>query len=154
MVRSFNLSNYKNSIWRGREYAHLRYKKTETIPVEGTVVWWWQILNFFSDFSPSTIYANQSSFSIILFLGSPFFLQRRSVLGFYVFLFFFIFFILYNKRVWVFLRLSQNDAPHGIFNKKLYTWKCVFQMQRNFKELTLHVSNFKGVIFANVSTPR
>ena len=125
MVRSFNLSNYKNSIWRGREYAHLRYKKTETIPVEGMVVWWWQILNFFSDFSPSTIYACWSSFSIILFLGSPFFLQRRSVLGFYV-----VVFVFFNKRVWVFLRLSQNDAPHSIFNEKLYTRKWVFQMHQ------------------------
>ena len=122
MVRSFNLSNYKNSIWRGREYAHLRYKKTETIPMECTVVWWWQILNFFSDFSPSFSFC--------------------SVGLFWVFMLFFFFFL--NKQVWVFLRLSQNDAPHGIFNKKLYTWKCVFQMQRNFKELTLHVSDFKG----------
>ena len=29
MVRSFDLSNYKNNIWRGREYADLRYKKNK-----------------------------------------------------------------------------------------------------------------------------
>ena len=40
-------------------------------------------------------------FSVLLF-----FLQCRSVLGFYVVFFFFLF----NKRFWVFLRLSQNDA--------------------------------------------
>ena len=106
MVRSFNLSNYKNSIWKGREYAHLWYKKTKTILVEGTVVWWWQILNFFSDFSPSTIYADQSSFSIILFLGSPFLSAASVCFGFLCCVFFYLF----NKRFWVFLRLSQNDA--------------------------------------------
>ncbi|KAK9998219.1 hypothetical protein SO802_017822 [Lithocarpus litseifolius] len=38
MVRSFNLSNYIIGYGRGREYADLQYKKTETIPAEGTVV--------------------------------------------------------------------------------------------------------------------
>ena len=127
MVRSFNLSNDKNSIWRGREYAHLRYKKTETIPMEGTMVWWWQIQNFFSDFSPSTIYARRSSLYHSL---ARFSLSFCSVGLFWDFMLLLFFFFFFNKRVWVFLRLSQNDAPHGIFNKKLYTWKWVFQMHR------------------------
>ena len=85
------------------------------------------------------------SFSVLLF-----FLQRRSVLGFYV-----VVFVFFNKWVWVFLRLSQNDAPHGIFNKKLHTWKWVFQRtELYFKELTLHMSIFKGAFFPNVTAPR
>ena len=72
MVRSFNLSYYKNSIWRGREYTNLWYKKkkTETIPVEGTVVWWWQSLTFFSNFSLSTIY-DRSKFSRYCSISIP-----------------------------------------------------------------------------------
>ena len=65
-------------------------------------------------------------FSVLLF-----FLQRRFVLGFYVV---FFFFLLFNKRFWVFLRLSQNDAPVFLI-KKLYAWKWVIQrIERNFKE--------------------
>ena len=81
----------KNNIWKGNEYADIRYKKIETILVEGTMVWWWQmpdcLLRFFSLYHLWQI----ESLSIVLFLDSPClsatYVSLNGILGFYVFFF-------------------------------------------------------------------
>ena len=85
--RSFSLSNNKNSIWKGKEYADLRCKKTETIPVEGTVVWCWQrpdcLSRFFSlhhQWQWISLYRSLSRFSL-----SATYVSLNRILGFYVF---------------------------------------------------------------------
>ena len=112
MVRSFNLSNYKNSIWRGRKYADLRYKKTETIPVEGTVVWWWLSMTFFSDFPLSTI-NDRLKFFLYRSL-SRFSFSLCSVCLFWVFMFF-VYFLISTLD---FYKTLPNVAPCGSFNCK------------------------------------
>ena len=103
MVRSFSLSNNKNSIWRGKEYADLRYKKTVTTLVEGTVIWWWQRFQIFR-YPPSM--TDRISFSIVLFLcHSPFlsatYVSLNCIWGFNGFF------------------VSSYGAPYGFLNIKL-----------------------------------
>ena len=90
MVRSFSLSSkQQNSIWRGKEYANLQYKKQS--------LYLWRVrwsdggkgLTIFSylSLSLSTLYdrLNLSLYVLFLPVFSAFYLSLNCILGFYVF---------------------------------------------------------------------
>ena len=129
MVRSFNLSNYKNSIWRGKEYADLWYKKKKKkkIPYRWRGRWSdggkaWLSSQIF--LSPPSM-TDWSSLSIILFLGYPFLFAAYVCFGFLFFL-------------------------SGLgFYKTLLKWCTV----RVFSLKVVYVLVFKVVFFPNMGTP-
>ena len=57
------------------------------------------------------------------------------------------FFYLFNKRFWVFLRLSQNDASVFLIKNCIRESESSRRTERNFNKLTLHMSILKGSFF-------